>query len=412
MVKFMSTKKKRIEMSIKLYPFYYGISADLMFWAAINTLFLTTVKGFTASQINSLISISVLISFISYYLILRVIKKIGELKAIKIGNFLLLIASICITFLQTYQGVLLGLTLYEIAFIFKSMDHIVLRKDLEYLNKENNFFHVATKGTLIYSVITMIISLISGYIFNLNHYLPMYICIAFCFLNYMISTFLYCEEDINRNIEKKEKTKIKFNQTIIFILLFYLLIYCIIETSQTNAKLALQYNMEEFLTTENVAFLLSFIIFLSRIARVLGNVIFNKIYNKLKNKLSLVLNILLMIALIFILIGDLMPTGYSGIIVITIGFCLLLLLRDSTENYGRTILFNNTPKKFHDEFSVYYTLSRKVGKFTISLIVSVILLQLDIKYAFLFLLLICILTLYITSRITRTLQENEKKENI
>lgn len=239
MVKFMSMKKKRIEMSIKLYPFYYGISADLMFWAAINTLFLTTVKGFTASQINSLISISVLISFISYYLILRVIKKIGELKAIKIGNFLLLIASICITFLQTYQGVLLGLTLYEIAFIFKSMDHIVLRKDLEYLNKENNFFHVATKGTLIYSVITMIISLISGYIFNLNHYLPMYICIAFCFLNYMISTFLYCEEDINGNIEKKEKTKIKFNQTIIFILLFYLLIYCIIETSQTNAKLAL-----------------------------------------------------------------------------------------------------------------------------------------------------------------------------
>ena len=90
MVKFMSMKKKRIEMSIKLYPFYYGISADLMFWAAINTLFLTTVKGFTASQINSLISISVLISFISYYLILRVIKKIGELKAIKIGNFLLL----------------------------------------------------------------------------------------------------------------------------------------------------------------------------------------------------------------------------------------------------------------------------------------------------------------------------------
>ena len=145
---------------------------------------------------------------------------------------------------------------------------------------------------------------------------------------------------------------------------------------------------------------------------VLGNVIFNKIYNKLKNKLSLVLNILLMIALIFILIGDLMPTGYIGIIVITIGFCLLLLLRDSTENYGRTILFNNTPKKFHDEFSVYYTLFRKVGKFSISLIVSVILLQLDIKYAFLFLLVICILTLYITSRITRTLQENEKKENI
>ena len=170
--------------------------------------------------------------------------------------------------------------------------------------------------------------------------------------------------------------------------------------------------MEAFLTVEKVAFILSFIIFLSRIARVLGNIIFNKIYNRFKDKLSIIINILLIIALIFILLGDLVQNGYIGIGVITIGFSLLLLLRDSTENYGRTILFNNTPNRFHDEFSVYYTLSRKIGKFSISLIVSIILLNLDIKYAFIFLLVICILTLYITSRITRTLQENEKEENI
>lgn len=237
----------------------------------------------------------------------------------------------------------------------------------------------------------------------------------FCFLNYIISNFLYCKEDTNNKDEKIEtskKAKIKFNKTILFILLFYLLIYCVIETSQTNAKLILQYNMEDFLTTENVAFLLSFIIFLSRISRVLGNIIFNKIYNRFKDKLSIIINILLIIALIFILLGDLVQNGYIGIGVITIGFAILLLLRDSTENYGRTILFNNTQKKFHDEFSVYYTLSRKIGKFSISLIVSLILLELDIKYAFIFLLVICVLTLYITSKITRTLQKNEGKGNI
>lgn len=411
----MLNEKKKIEMSIKLYPYYYGLSADLMFWAVINTLFLTTVKDFTASQINSLISLSVLISFISYFLILKLIKKIGELKAIKIGNILLLISSICITFLKSYGGVLFGLTLYEIAFVFKSMDYIILRRDLEYLHEENKFFTIATKGTLIYSIITMIISLIAGLIFNLNNYLPMYICIFFCFLNYIISNFLYCKEDTNNKDEKIEtskKAKIKFNKTILFILLFYLLIYCVIETSQTNAKLILQYNMEKFLTTENVAFLLSFIIFLSRIARVLGNIIFNKIYNRFKDKLSIIINILLIIALTFILLGDLVQNGYIGIAVITIGFAILLLLRDPTENYGRTILFNNTQKKFHDEFSAYYTLSRKIGKFSISLIVSIILLELDIKYAFIFLLVICVLTLYITSKITRTLQKNEEKENI
>ena len=61
------------------------------------------------------------------------------------------------------------------------MDHIILRRDLEYLHEENKFFTIATKGTLIYSIITMIISLIAGLIFNLNNYLPMYICIFFAF---------------------------------------------------------------------------------------------------------------------------------------------------------------------------------------------------------------------------------------
>lgn len=399
----MLSKEKRINISMKIYPFYYGLSADLMFWAAINTLFLTVVKQFSASQVNSLVSFSVLISIISYFLILKLLKRIGTLNAIKIGNILLLLSSIFITFLKTYSGVLLGLTLYEIAFIFKSMDHVVLRKNLEVLNKENKFFNIETKGTLIYSIITMILSLISGFMFNINNYLPMYVCIFFCVLNCIISEFLYCEKD-NDKLEKQKNNKLKFNKMIIFILLFYLLIYSIIENSQTNAKLMLQYNMEDFLSAQNVALILSFIIFISRVVRVLSNIVFNKIYHKVKSNLAIILNILLIISLVLILLGNFIRSGFVGIVIISLGFILLLLLRDPTENYGRTILLDNTPKKFHDEFSVYYGMSRKIGKFIISLIISIILLDLDIKYVFMFLLFISIITIFITSKITNKLQ--------
>lgn len=399
----MLSENKKMQISMKIYPYYYGFSADLMFWAAINTLFLTIVKKFSASQVNSLVSFSVLISIISYFLILKLIKRIGALNSIKIGNILLLLSSIFITFLKTYVGVLLGLTLYEIAFIFKSMDHVVLRKNLECLSKEEKFFNIETKGTLIYSVITMILSLISGFIFNVNNYLPMYICIFFCILNCIVANFLYYPKNYMNENEKKNK-KIKFNKMIIFILLFYLLIYCVIENSQTNAKLILQYNMQDFLSKENIAFILSFIIFISRMVRVLSNIIFNKMYNKFKNNLSIILNILLIISLSFILLGDFIKNGFVGIIIITIGFLFLLLLRDPTENYGRAILFDNTPNKFHDEFSVYYAMSRKLGKFIISLIISIILLDLDIKYVFMFLLFISIITIFITSKITNKLK--------
>lgn len=40
----MLNENKKIQISMKIYPYYYGFSADLMFWAAINTLFLTIVK--------------------------------------------------------------------------------------------------------------------------------------------------------------------------------------------------------------------------------------------------------------------------------------------------------------------------------------------------------------------------------
>ena len=45
-----------------IYPWYAGLSGDLLFWIAIDTLFLTVVKKFTAAQIVSLTSISMIIN--------------------------------------------------------------------------------------------------------------------------------------------------------------------------------------------------------------------------------------------------------------------------------------------------------------------------------------------------------------
>ncbi len=44
----------------KLFPWFVGLSGDLLFGVAIDILFLTIVKKFTASQIVSLTSISLI----------------------------------------------------------------------------------------------------------------------------------------------------------------------------------------------------------------------------------------------------------------------------------------------------------------------------------------------------------------
>ena len=40
---------KKLNRSIKIYPIFYGLSSDLIFWIAINTLLLTAVKNLAAS---------------------------------------------------------------------------------------------------------------------------------------------------------------------------------------------------------------------------------------------------------------------------------------------------------------------------------------------------------------------------
>lgn len=55
-------EENKLKRFNKIYPWYAGLSGDLLFWIAIDTLFLTVVKKFTAAQIVSLTSISMIIN--------------------------------------------------------------------------------------------------------------------------------------------------------------------------------------------------------------------------------------------------------------------------------------------------------------------------------------------------------------
>lgn len=71
----MNDVNKKVKLSNKIYPYLVGMSDDLLFWAAINTIFLTTVKLFSASQISLLSAISSLVAILSQNIVLKIIKK-------------------------------------------------------------------------------------------------------------------------------------------------------------------------------------------------------------------------------------------------------------------------------------------------------------------------------------------------
>ena len=71
-----------------IYPWFDGLSSDLLFWIAIDTLFLSVVKGFSSAQIVSSSTISLVFLIILQIPLLKIIKKIGRLLMLDLSGIL------------------------------------------------------------------------------------------------------------------------------------------------------------------------------------------------------------------------------------------------------------------------------------------------------------------------------------
>lgn len=127
--------KLNISKFNKIFPWYNGLSSDLLFWVAIDTLFLTVVKKFNAAQIVSLTTLSMITCIILQVPLLKIIKKIGNTNSVKLGTLFLLISSILLTFGKNYISIVLGKIFYEMAFTFKNMANAILKNNLELQQK-------------------------------------------------------------------------------------------------------------------------------------------------------------------------------------------------------------------------------------------------------------------------------------
>ena len=78
---------------LKVFPWYSGLSSDLLFYIAIDTLFLTLVKKFSAAEIVSLSSLSQLICVLLQFPVLFIIKKIGNTASVRTGAFFMLLSA-------------------------------------------------------------------------------------------------------------------------------------------------------------------------------------------------------------------------------------------------------------------------------------------------------------------------------
>ena len=404
----MIVNKRRIVLSNKIYPLFAGLSGDLIFYIAINTLFLTEVKHFSALEISSLTTISIFVMLILNPLVMKIINKIGALNSVRVGVTVLFLGAFLITVGNNYFTILIGSILYESYAYFKYMDAVILRKNLAFLKEEDRFLEIQNKYTLIYAVVTMFTAFISGFLFNINPYLPMIGCLIFCIINLFLVNFLYEVKTPNNKVIKKDKRKVKITHLVFLLLLLFAIGYSIIDLGQNNSKLFIQYKLDSFLTLENVSIILTIIISASRIARVLANYFFITIYEKYKSKILSIIGYSLLISFTLILIGNFLPFKIFGIILMSIGFCMFLAIRDPFDNYIKELLLDNTNPSDHEVMKNKLNFTRKLGKLIVSGLITLILLKDNLTYVMVFLLGLSCFSLVIVYEIYKILRKNIK----
>ncbi len=152
----------------KIFPIFYGLSDDLLFYVAIDTLFYTIVKGFSADQLALLTTVSSLFCILLKVPITKIIEKIGNTKSIRIGTLGLIVTSVIITFSGSFLLIMIARILYLVSIVFKNMDNTMLKNNLILQNKEDDYAKIISRANTIYATITMIIAFIAGYIFNIK----------------------------------------------------------------------------------------------------------------------------------------------------------------------------------------------------------------------------------------------------
>lgn len=370
-------KQKNMTKFNKIFPWYSGLSGDLLFWIAIDTLFLTVVKNFNASQIVSLTTVSLVTCILLQVPLLKIIQKIGNTNSVRIGSLLLLVSSLLLTFGPNYIVIVLGKILYEIAFTFQNMANAVLKNNLELQNRSDEYIKVKTKANTIYAIVTMIISFVVSIMFNINNYLPMFGCIAFCFICFILSFYIVDNSNYNKiekDIENKSHKQIKYNKLIIILIISYGLFYPIVNSGQSNGKLFIQQELLLNFDVETTALIIGAILCISRIIRVISNIAFNKIHNKYKEKVGVILPILLSISILLMILGSfIVNSTVLKFSVMSLGYIIILFIRDPFKVYMQDLALRNVGKEKQQSLLTTMELSRKIGRSIISLSFTIIL---------------------------------------
>ena len=165
--------------NLKLYPRYLMLGFDLLFYYGIRVMFLTEVKGITSSQIllsSTVYAFSMIIMQVPATLLTS---KLGYKNTAITGNILNIIWALILITFKSFAGLALSQVISGTAFALKYVSESNLLSSsipqAPTYQRNEIFSRLDKKGFSRYCIFSAISTIISGFLYNINPYIPIFL---------------------------------------------------------------------------------------------------------------------------------------------------------------------------------------------------------------------------------------------
>lgn len=203
-------KRNARRINARLYPIYKMFSWDLLFFYSIEFLFYTITKGITASQI---------LIINGFYLAFRVICQlpsvmiadfIGKRKTIILGNIFLIFYMLILMLLPGAFSVILAFLFYAFGYSLKlNSESNLLYDSVSTRGGDGIYTKLDGRGASLHNILEGIASFVAGFLFVMNNYIPLIICLIFVIISTVLSFFFKDIYEVKKRETKSVKDTVK-----------------------------------------------------------------------------------------------------------------------------------------------------------------------------------------------------------
>lgn len=371
-------KKKNVE----LYPRYKMFSWDFLFYYTIIFLFLTQIKGITPADVLLAEALYPVFKILFLIPATVMIESLGKRNSLIIGNSFVVLSILTYIAANDLVAVILGQFFSAIGFIIKGIcESNILYDSIEKDEKRGiKFAKVEGRGIAYYYLLEAVTSVASGFLFVINGYIPMFLCLITTIISTILSVKFRNIEDntLNKKVDKKRiyaESKNLFKAFKLFTKsprLKNLIIFGALVSAIILSVTMLRSSIMKDIGVPDKYFGVIFAVL--EIISAISTRNENKFHKKFRNRTLTVVSVPFIISYVFIGVLCNLNMGYEfNLTIILIAFTVQYVARGPFNPVIRQYLNNFTTTKVRNKISSSYNLLENLLRFIITFAASMLL---------------------------------------